>query len=195
MNAKQTVNATLPQGKSPPPAATDVPWFEQTFDVLREFGIRQIPYLPDGGLAPLIEKCAKAEDMIATALTTEEEGVMLIAGAWLGGNRAAMLIQSSGVGNCVNAFSLLSVCTIPCVMVVTMRGVWGEFSPWQVPMGKAARGCFELLDFAVLDLERQDEATEVMRSACQLAYGAGRRVAVLVSQRMLGAKTFTKAKP
>jgi sulfopyruvate decarboxylase TPP-binding subunit len=165
-------------------------WFEQAFDVFREFKIRQVPYLPDGALAPLIEKCAQNPEMIVTPLTTEEEGIMLIAGAWLGGDRSAMLIQCGGVGNCVNMFSLLSVCTIPCVMLVTMRGVWGEFNPWQVPMGKATRGCFELFDFSILDMDRESEAAETVRAACQLAYGGGRRVAVLVSQRMLGAKTF-----
>lgn len=165
-------------------------WSDQAFEVLKEFNIRQVAYLPDGALAPLIAKCAQNPDMEATALTTEEEGVMLVAGAWLGGDRSAMLIQCGGVGNCVNMFSLLSVCTIPCVMVVTMRGVWGEFNPWQVPMGKATRGCFELFDFSILELTEEEAAAETMRAACQLAYGAGRKVVVLVSQRMLGAKVF-----
>jgi sulfopyruvate decarboxylase TPP-binding subunit len=169
---------------------TNARWFDQTYEQFREFNIRQIAYLPDGGLAPLIDRCTRDEDMEVTALTTEEEGVMLIAGAWLGGDRSAMLIQCGGVGNCVNMFSLLSVCTIPCVILVTMRGMWGEFNPWQIPMGKATRGCFELFDFSILDLESESDATETIRSACQLAYGGGRRVAVLVSQRMLGAKVF-----
>jgi sulfopyruvate decarboxylase TPP-binding subunit len=180
---RETIQAPERGGLSPR-------WFEQTFEVLKEYQIRQIAYLPDGGLAPLITRCADNPEMEVTALTTEEEGVMLMAGAWLGGDRSAMLIQCGGVGNCVNMFSLLSVCTMPCVMVVTMRGMWGEFNPWQVPMGKATRGCFELFDFSILDLEEEATATDVMRSACQLAYGAGRRVVVLVSQRMLGAKVF-----
>jgi len=165
-------------------------WSDQAFEVLKEFKIRQVAYLPDGALAPLIARCSQEREMVATALTTEEEGVMLVAGAWLGGDRSAMLIQCGGVGNCVNMFSLLSVCTIPCVMVVTMRGVWGEFNPWQVPMGQATRGCFELFDFSVLDLDDPAETANTMRAACQLAYGAGRKVVVLVSQRMLGAKVF-----
>lgn len=165
-------------------------WSDQTFSVLQEFNIRQVAYLPDGALAPLIAMCRQNPAMEATALTTEEEGVMLVAGAWLGGDRSALLIQCGGVGNCVNMFSLLSVCTIPCVMVVTMRGVWGEFNPWQVPMGKATRGCFELFDFSILELSREEDTADTMRAACQLAYGAGRRVVVLVSQRMLGAKVF-----
>ena len=130
------------------------PWHEQAFTVLREFNIRQVAHLPDGGLAPLIAACAECPDMEVTSLTAEEEGVMLMAGAWLGGDRSAMLIQCGGVGNGVNMFSLLSVRSIPCVMVVTMRGMWGEFNPWQVPMGRAMRDCFELFDFSILDLER-----------------------------------------
>jgi len=187
------MSSAIAQTRSPSEEGTQVDrpsWSDETFEVLKEFNIRQVAYLPDGALAPLIAKCSQNPDMVATALTTEEEGVMLVAGAWLGGDRSAMLIQCGGVGNCVNMFSLLSVCTIPCVMVVTMRGVWGEFNPWQVPMGKATRGCFELFDFSILDLTDQDSTAETMRAACQLAYGAGRKVVVLVSQRMLGAKVF-----
>lgn len=165
-------------------------WSQQAFTVLQEFNVRQIAYLPDGALSPLITQCRENSTMETTALTTEEEGVMLAAGAWLGGDRAAVLIQCGGVGNCVNMFSLLSVCTIPCVFIVTMRGVWGEFNPWQVPMGKATRGCFELFGFSVLDIEDETKAGDTINAACQLAYGGGQRVAVLVSQSMLGAKKF-----
>jgi sulfopyruvate decarboxylase TPP-binding subunit len=178
------------EARSTLPSAEGQSWAVQAYGVLKEFSIRQVSYLPDGALAPLISLCAQDADMVSTALTTEEEGVMLTAGAWLGGDRSAMLIQCGGVGNCVNAFSLLSVCTIPCVMVVTMRGIWGEFNPWQVPMGKATRGCLELFDFSVLEMFEESRAAETMRAACQLAYGAGRRVAVLVTQQMLGAKVF-----
>jgi len=165
-------------------------WSEQTFRALRDCNVRQIAYLPDGALSVLIRQCRDDPAMEATALTTEEEGVMLAAGAWLGGERSAVLIQCGGVGNCVNMFSLLSACTIPCVFIVAMRGVWGEFNPWQIPMGKATRSCFELFGFSVLDIDDAATAGGVIRAACQLAYGGGARVAVLVSQRMLGAKTF-----
>ena len=68
-------------------------------------------------------------------------------GAALGGERAALLMQSSGVGNCVNTFSILKNCAIPCVLLVTMRGEFAEFNPWQVPMGTIAESVLNLCGF------------------------------------------------
>lgn len=167
-------------------------WSDNAYEAFRAHSIAQVPYLPDGGLSPLIARCTDDPTMRATPLTTEEEGVMQLTGAWLGGQRSALLMQCGGVGNCVNAFSLLVATATPCVMVVTMRGVWGEFNPWQVPMGQATRGCFELFDFTIMDLEREEEAAATFDAAFKIAYGAGRRVVVLVQQKMLGAKDFRK---
>src|SRR3546814_19491696 len=71
------------------------------------------------------------------SLTNELEGGGVGAGAWLGGEKAAMLMQSSGVGNIINALGLVRSCGIPFFTIVTMRGEWGEFNPWQLPMGQA----------------------------------------------------------
>ncbi len=64
----------------------------------------------------------------------------MLAGAWLGGVRGVLLMQSSGVGNCVNLLSLVQECRFPLLMIVTMRGEWGETNPWQVPMGRHHAG-------------------------------------------------------
>ena len=80
-------------------------------------------------------------------LTTEEEGVGLVAGASLGGQRAALLMQCSGVGNCINMFSLIRNCGFPCLMLVTMRGEFAEFNPWQVPMGSITEPVLRLAGF------------------------------------------------
>ena len=74
------------------------------------------------------------------ALTNEAEGPGLVLGATLGGKRAALLMQSSGVGNCINALGMVRECRFPLLMLVTMRGQVGEFNPWQVPMGQATPG-------------------------------------------------------
>ena len=78
-------------------------------------------------------------------LTTEEEGIALAAGAWLGGQRSVLLMQSSGVGNCINMLSLSAICRFPLLMLVTMRGEWAEFNPWQVPMGRATQPALEAM--------------------------------------------------
>jgi sulfopyruvate decarboxylase TPP-binding subunit len=69
-------------------------------------------------------------EMRSVSLTTEEEGVAMLAGAWLGGQRGVLLLQSSGVGNCINMLALNQECRIPLLALVTMRGDWGEYNPW-----------------------------------------------------------------
>ena len=114
---------------------TALQWPEAIYAQFQRVGIRQVGYVPDAGHSRLIELCVKDPDIHDVVLTTEEEGVGLVAGATLGGERAALLMQSSGVGNCINMFSLLRNCGFPCLLVVTMRGEFAEFNPWQVPMG------------------------------------------------------------
>ena len=70
----------------------------------------------------------------------------LAAGAWLGGQRAALLMQSSGVGNCINMLSLTRTCRFPMLMFITMRGEWEEFNPWQVPMGSIVEPVLKLCE-------------------------------------------------
>ncbi|MGB8017408.1 MAG: thiamine pyrophosphate-binding protein, partial [Pseudolabrys sp.] len=81
-------------------------WPDRLFETLKRGGIRQVAYVPDAGHARLIDRCRADDEIRDVALTTEEEGVALAAGAWLGGDRAALLMQSSGVGNCINMLSL-----------------------------------------------------------------------------------------
>ena len=117
------------------PVNIETSWPDAIYAQFRRVGIRQVGYVPDAGHSRLIALCRDDPDIADVVLTTEEEGVGLVAGAALGGQRAALLMQSSGVGNCVNMFSLLRNCGFGCVVLVTMRGEFGEFNPWQVPMG------------------------------------------------------------
>ena len=89
--------------------------------------------------------------MRAVPLTTEEEGVAMLAGTWLGGERGVLLMQSSGIGNCVNMFSTIRVGRYPLFTLITMRGQWGEANPWQMPMGQNAAAILRLAGFQVLD--------------------------------------------
>ena len=129
-----------------------------------------------------------------TVLTTEEEGVALGAGAWLGGDRAVLLMQSSGVGNCINMLSLLSSCRFPFLTLITMRGEWAEFNPWQVPMGKATPQALEIMGITVLRLEHPEDTAEVVSAAASLAFESDQQVAILISQRMIGRKKWTETK-
>ena len=114
----------------------------------------------------------------------------LAAGAWLGGARAALLMQSSGVGNCINMLSLTAIMRCPLLMIVTMRGEWAEFNPWQVPMGRAVAPALEAMGVRVIRVEAEDELLDAVASAVTLAFSADQQVAVLLSQRFLGRKKW-----
>jgi sulfopyruvate decarboxylase alpha subunit len=167
-------------------------WRDEIFAALKEAQIAQIGYVPDAGHARLIDLVRADPDILAIPLTTEEEGIALAAGAWLGGERSALLMQSSGVGNCVNMLSLAKNCRFPLVMLVTMRGEWGEFNPWQVPMGTKTQAALELMDVLVHRVEREEMAAETVAAAIDIAYNSDLAVAVLLAQRLIGAKRWTK---
>jgi sulfopyruvate decarboxylase alpha subunit len=165
-------------------------WQTQVYAVLKRAGIAQVGYVPDAGHAQLIEAAQADPDMRAVVLTTEEEGVALAAGAWLGGLRAVLLMQSSGVGNCINMLSLPVNCRMPFFSLVTMRGEWAEFNPWQVPMGAATPAVLAAAGVHVRRADRADEVAEIVAASAALAFDSAVSVAVLFSQRLIGAKVF-----
>ena len=167
-------------------------WPDAIFAALRAAEIRQVGYVPDAGHTRLIERCRADSEIRAVGLTSEEEGIGLAAGAWLGGQRAALLLQSSGVGNCINMLSLAKSCRFPLILLVTMRGEWGEFNPWQVPMGTKTQAALELMDVLVYRLERAEEAGETVTAALDIAFNGGLVTAVLLAQRLIGAKRWVK---
>ena len=171
--------------------ATDAQnWPNLIFEKLREFDVRHVTYVPDSGHARLIELCHAANEVKPTVLTTEEEGIGILAGAWLGGERGVLLMQSSGVGNCINTLSLARVCAFPLLMIVTMRGEWGEANPWQVPMGQIAADTLRLAGAIVYEATDPQAAAAAVDAAARIAFNGNLTAAVLLSQRMLGAKLF-----
>ena len=165
-------------------------WSQQLHTLLKQQDIRQVSFVPDAGHTALIKLCEADHAMRTVRLTTEEEGVALAVGAWLGGDKSVLLMQSSGVGNCINMLSMLSVCQIPLTMLVTMRGDWAEFNPWQVPMGRATQPVLEEMGVLVNRADRDDEIVPLAEGALRIAYNTLRPAAVLIGQRLLGAKTF-----
>ncbi|MBI4274140.1 MAG: phosphonopyruvate decarboxylase [Rhizobiales bacterium] len=167
-------------------------WPDRLFETFKRADIRQVGYVPDAGHSRLIERCKADPAIRDVVLTTEEEGIALAAGAWLGGERAALLMQSSGVGNCVNMLSLARTCRFPLAMFVTMRGEWEEFNPWQVPMGSIVEPVLELCEAEVLRVHEPDEVEGTAARALQRAFDGDRIVAVLLSQQLIGRKVWTK---
>ncbi len=167
-------------------------WQAAVYVALKAARVTQVGYVPDAGHAVLIEAALADPEIRATLLTTEEEGVALAAGAWLGGQRAVLLMQSSGVGNCINMLSLPASCRMPFLTLVTMRGEWAEFNPWQVPMGVGTPAVLGAMGVHVRRADRPEEVAEVVAASAALAFDSAVPVAVLFSQRLIGAKVFVK---
>lgn len=167
-------------------------WSEDVFEAMRGREIATVATVPDGGLTRLLKRCEADPGTRVITLTTEEEGVGLLAGLWLGGQRGMMALQSSGVGNCINALGYCQTLRAPCLMLVTMRGQWGEFNPWQVPMGQATRPVLEAMGVKCFPIDRAEEVGETFGAAADLAFQGDFAAAVLISQRIIGAKGFGK---
>jgi sulfopyruvate decarboxylase TPP-binding subunit len=172
------------------PPDGDAQWPDQIFGHFKRARIRQVGYVPDAGHSRLIQRCIEDPEIIDVLLTSEEEGVGLVSGAALAGDRAALLMQSSGVGNCVNMFSLLKNGGFSTLVLVTMRGEFAEFNPWQVPMAAITAECFRLCGFVVHRADHENEIDEIVGGACDMAFDGGTPIAVLLSQRLIGRKKW-----
>jgi sulfopyruvate decarboxylase alpha subunit len=168
----------------------DAAWPTEIYRLLKQAHVSQASYVPDAGHTQLIELLHADPEIQTTVLTTEEEGIALAAGAWLGGQRAVLLLQSSGVGNCVNMLSLMSNCRFPLLMLITMRGEWAEFNPWQVPMGSATPGALQLMGVTTIRANTPEEAPEAVSAAAVMAFDADQAAAVILSQRLIGRKQW-----
>lgn len=165
-------------------------WSAAVHRELSAIGVSQVAYVPDAGLSRLIELAQADNSMRAIPLTTEEEGVGVALGAWLGGEKSVLMMQSSGVGNCPNMLAMAQACRVPLLMLVTMRGDWGEFNPWQIPMGQATPELLKLSGVIVKPVDEPERLAETVAAAARLAYGTYSMVAVLIGQRVIGAKDF-----
>jgi sulfopyruvate decarboxylase alpha subunit len=174
------------------PTNIETAWPDAIHAQFRRVGIRQVGYVPDAGHSRLIKLCQDDPAIADVVLTTEEEGVGLVAGAALGGQRAALLMQSSGVGNCINMFSLLRNCGFGCVILVTMRGEFGEFNPWQVPMGSITDDVLKLSGFLTYRIDNAEDVDDIVGAGCDMAFDGNLQVAVLLSQRLIGRKQWTR---
>lgn len=176
-----------------PETATAVAdWRDEVFAVLKAADVRHVAYVPDAGHATAIRLAEADSDINAVVLTTEEEGIGYLAGAWLGGERGALLMQSSGVGNCINTLALPAVARLPLLMVVTMRGDWAEFNNWQNPMGQATEAALKLMGVMTWRADRPEEVGPLLRGAATMAFEGDAACAVLLGQRLIGEKEWVK---
>jgi sulfopyruvate decarboxylase alpha subunit len=180
---------------SPPNAAANwdkaaAGWPLDVYRVLKSADIRHVAYVPDAGHAQLINYFNDDPTVVCNVLTSEQEGVAIAAGAWLGGHRSVLLLQSSGVGNCINMLSLSAISRFPLLMLVTMRGEWAEFNPWQVPMSTATGPSLRAMGVRTVRADTPTDLIDAVGGACHFAYQADQQIAILISQRMIGRKDW-----
>ena len=165
-------------------------WPDGLHETLRAQRVTQVATVPDAGHARLIERCRADPAMRVVPLTTEEEGVALLVGAWMGGARGVLLMQSSGAGNCINMLSLAKGGRFPMLILLSMRGDFGEGNPWQYPMGQAVEPVLEAMGVICLRAERPEDVASTVGAALTMVFQGGNAVAVLLTQKLLGAKAF-----
>jgi sulfopyruvate decarboxylase alpha subunit len=169
-------------------------WRDDIFAVFQDHDIKQVYHVPDAGHSRLIEACQTSNSIRTLALTTEEEGIAIAAGAWLGGQRSALLMQSSGVGNTINLMGLTKTLRFPFLTLITMRGDYGEFNSWQYPMGRATPAVLEAMGVMLYPVDDAREVKATVDAAARSAFNGGQAVAVLLRQKLIGIKDFAKKK-
>jgi len=161
-------------------------WSKLVFDKLVDANVSLFSYVPDFGNTDIIKMADEHNETRTVLLTSEEEGVAVD----LVGQRGVICMQSSGVGNCPNYLSLVKGGRFPMLMIVTMRGDYGEENHWQYPMGQAVVPILEAMGVLVIQVDREDELEHATEAAISAAYTGGQGVALVLTQKFLGAKAF-----
>lgn len=172
--------------------ASEPGWQTDVYEVLKACGVKHIAYVPDAGHSAAIRMAEADDDMHSVVLTTEEEGIGYLAGAWLGGERGALLLQSSGVGNCINNLALQVCARFPLLMVVTMRGDWAEFNAWQNPMGQATEASLKLMGVMTWRADDPKDVAPLLHGAATMAFNGDSSCALLLGQRLIGEKKWVR---
>jgi sulfopyruvate decarboxylase alpha subunit len=165
-------------------------WQNNLFDILKNNGITIFSYVPDAGHKILIDRAISDNSISAIPLTSEQEGIGIAAGAYLGGSKSVLLMQSSGVGNCINQLSLIKHGQFPFLTIISMRGEFGEGNPWQYAMGEAVIPSLESIGVKCLQIYDENDVIKTIQAALIMAFKAERSIAVLLSQKLLGSKKF-----
>lgn len=162
-------------------------WTEQVVPIFKEMGIHLVSYVPDKPLGPIIDQLWEDPEMEAVNATREEEALAIASGAYLAGARSCMMMQVSGLGNCVNALASLNIPqTIPVFLLISERGGLGEFNVSQVPMGRAAGPVLSALGLQYYYVDKEEDLADVLRGAITLTFASRVPVSVILSQRLTG---------
>ena len=165
-------------------------WSQTMFDQFVDAGVTLFPYIPDAGNKALIEIVDAHNKARSVLLTSEEEGVAVCAGADLADEKGVLCMQSSGVGNIPNFLTFVKGARFPILMMVSMRGEYGEQNPWQYPMGQAVEPIMEAMGVLTFWVHEPDDLEKATTAAINAAFKGGQSAALILSQKCLGAKAF-----
>ena len=164
-------------------------WSKAIADALRRNDIRTYATVPDFIVSNILEHLWTDDECKVITVTREEEGLGLLSGAYLAGERGCLLMQNSGLGNCVNTIASLNVASlIPVVMVISHRGDLGEYNAAQVPMGQAAERVLEALEIRTLQPHTVEEFESEADGLIKLAYTRAMPVAFLLPNDLTGGR-------
>ncbi|MGH1360445.1 MAG: phosphonopyruvate decarboxylase [Burkholderiaceae bacterium] len=186
------ITMNMPQTQAPEGSVTEPDWRAKVYQVAKAFKVKHAAYVPDAGHSEAINQFGRDPEVRSVVLTTEEEGIPYLAGAHLAGERGILLMQSSGVGNCLNMLSLQVNARFPLLMVITMRGEWAEFNQWQNPMGQATEQALKLMGVLTWRAQKADEVEDLLRGAATMAFDGDQACAVLLSQQLIGKKKWNR---
>ena len=168
-------------------------WYEIVRDVLKQHKVSLVPYVPDNVLRPLIELIESDPFFTAFAVAREEEGLGIAAGAWMGGTRAILLMQTSGFATLANQLASLSVpFQIPTMMIVSERGTLGEFNIGQMLVARTMRPVLDCLALEHHTVTRLDEVEFIFDRSITQAVATLGPVCFILSPLLTGGKVFAK---
>ncbi len=148
---------------------------------LKDAEIDFIVGVPCVNLTKLLELINDDEDIEYVPVTREEEGIGICAGAYMGGKKTAILMQNSGLGNCINALkSLTELYQFPLVMIISHRGTEGELICGQIPMGKSTPNILKSIDFPFFIPNNPKTAYNYIKGSWQLSENEGKPVSILL---------------
>lgn len=174
-------------------AQAALPWHGIIIEVFRRNDVRLVPYVPDRVLTPLVKALHSDGFFTSFAAAREEEAVGIVAGAWMGGVRGAMLMQTSGFATLPNALASLAVpYQIPLIMLVSERGTLGEFNYGQSLVARTMRPLLDSLAIEHHTMTRLDELDFTVDRSIKQAVATQAPVALILSPLLTGGKVFER---
>ncbi len=162
-------------------------WARGVVGALKASGVRYAAHVPDTPLGHLLRLMEPDPDFDVTAATREEEAVGIAAGIALGGGRAVAMMQTSGLGNALNALASVAVpYQVPMLLVISQRGEAGEWNVAQVPGGRMLRPSLDALGIQHVVLAEEREVDRAVRAAADLAFGTRFPAVVILSKFLTG---------